>query len=81
MKITGNSYLKTYVSKVRTSIISSPDSERLVQRSVVRFDLPYSIELPDGSYKVVHDFYSVLVNIKSNKRSGNVAGAPPNVVF
>ena len=75
MKITRNSYPKTYASKVRTSIISSHDSERLVQRSVVRFDHPYSIELPDGSYKVVHDSYSVLVNIKSNKRSGNVVFA------
>jgi hypothetical protein len=46
-----------------------------VQRSVVRFDLPYCFELPDGSYKVVHDSYSVLVNIKSNKRSGNVVFA------
>ena len=52
-----------------------------MQRLVVRFDLPYSFELPDVSYKVVRDSYSVLANIKSNKRSGNVVGAPPNVVF
>jgi hypothetical protein len=61
--------------------MSSPDSERLVHRSVVRFDLPYSIDLPDGSYKVVLNSYLVLVNIKSNKRSGNVVGAPPNAAF
>jgi hypothetical protein len=61
--------------------MSSTDSERLARRSVVRFDLPHSIELPDGNYNVVHDTYSVLVNIVSNKRSGNVAGAPPDVVF
>jgi hypothetical protein len=61
--------------------MSSPASERLVQRSLVRFDLPYSIELPDGNYKVVQDSYSVLISIKSNKRTGNVPGAPPNVVF
>jgi hypothetical protein len=61
--------------------MSSTDSERLARRSIVSFDLPYNIELPDGNYKVVHDSYSVLVNVVSNRRSGNVVGAPSNVVF
>lgn len=61
--------------------MSSTDGERLAQRSVVSFDLLYSIELPNGNYKVVDDPYQVLVNIVSNKRSDNFARAPRNVVF
>lgn len=61
--------------------MSNESSEKLIHRSVVNFDLPFGIDLPDDNYSLLLDGYSAVVVLRKTKRVGNVAGMPEGVEF
>src|SRR6476620_11312231 len=57
------------------------DNNILVKSSIITFDLPFMINLPDDEYLVVADDYSTTVNIKRNRSPGDMPGLPDGVQF
>lgn len=61
--------------------MSNKSSDRIAHHSIVRFDLPFGIDLPDDNYSLLLDSYSAVVSLRKTKRVGNIAGMPAGVEF
>jgi hypothetical protein len=57
------------------------DPITLVKESVMTFDLPFMINLPDGPYEVTVDNFHATVHITCTRSPSNMAGLPQGVQF
>src|SRR5437867_11687833 len=57
------------------------NNEKLVKASVIVFDLPFMINLPNGQYTVYIDNTITTVRLKRTNSPGNMPGLPKGVQF
>jgi hypothetical protein len=56
-------------------------SDKLIHHSIVSFDLPFGIDLPNDNYSLLLDGCPAVVSLRKIKRVGNIAGMPQAVEF
>ena len=55
--------------------------KELIKISVVKYNLPFMIKLPNDEYKVHLDNISIIVKLQGTKSPHNMSGMPKRVSF